>query len=74
MNDAPPPRFPHLIGKGIMYQSEPLSKHAILLGELALLVAKLRDDADWPTYGEATRRRIADELERLIKKATEPHD
>lgn len=69
MSDAPPPRWPHLIGKGILYSGDTMSKHEQLIRDLWDLVDMLRDQ----TYS-AAKVAIAAELEALLEKAGEKRD
>lgn len=74
MSDAPPPRWPHLIGKGILYQSELMSKHMQLVQDLWALVDRLSNEC---LEGEDVldpRGELADEIALLLVKAGETRE
>lgn len=64
------PRFPHLVGKGIMYGAQ-ASKHHELVKGLWALVTKL--DREWLPGEDVLDPRddIADEIEKLLRAAGE---
>lgn len=64
------PRFPHLVGKGILYGAQ-ASKHHELVKALWALVTKL--DRDWLPGEDVLdpRNDIAEEIEKLLRAAGE---